>query len=123
MECSLHETIILKVCMFLQQFFSLMRKFLVETNRGFKIRLRRAFRHYNLLAISNAKWFFLGTETDNVFLKVEERAKKKQTQILVEKICQTKTVRQVLRRANLYSQTTCLACRRALVMYKFQSEI
>ena len=93
MECSLHETIILKVCTFLEQFLSLMWKFLVETNRGFKIRLRRAFRHYNLLAISNAKWFFLGTETDNVFFKVEERAKKKQTQILVEKICQTKTNR------------------------------
>lgn len=76
MERSLHETIILKVCMFLQQFFSLMWKFLVETNRGFKIRLRHAFRHYNLLAISNAKWFFLGTETDNVFFQVEEREKK-----------------------------------------------
>ena len=77
MECSLHETIILKVCMFLQQFFSLMWKFLVETNGGFKIRLRRAFRHHNLLAIQTQSSFFLGTEPDNVFFfKVQEGERK-----------------------------------------------
>lgn len=79
MECSLHETIILKVCMFLQQFFSLMWKFLVETNGGFKIRLRRAFRHHNLLAIQTQSSFFLGTETDNVFFFLKYKREKEKT--------------------------------------------
>ena len=53
-----------------------MWKFLVETNRGFKIRLRRAFRHYNLLAIQTQSGFFQGRRRTKFFFKYKSEKKK-----------------------------------------------